>query len=87
MRSATALKLSAPSFVEAAIGVSMMIHANVFGFVLAPLMFVAFVSLIAAVAVASKNHEHTSRNTWTWLALAGVAQILTFMAIANFPVK
>lgn len=61
-----------------------MIHANVFGFVLAPLMFIAFVSLIAAVAIASKNHEHTSRNTWTWLALAAVAQIVTFMALGAF---
>ena len=87
MRTATALKLSAPSFAEAAIGVSMMIHANVFGFVLAPLMFIAFVSLIAAVALASKNHEQTSRNAWTWLALAGAAQILTFLSIANLPVK
>jgi len=45
-------------------------------------MFIAFVSLIAAVAIASKNHEQTSRNTWTWLALAAVAQIVTFMALA-----
>jgi hypothetical protein len=84
MRTTTALKLSAPSFAEAAIGVSMMVHANVFGFLLAPLMFIAFVSLIAAVAIASKDHEHTSRNTWTWLALAAVAQIVTFMAVASF---
>ena len=84
MRTATALKLSAPSFAEAAIAVSMMIHANVFGFVLAPLMFIAFVSLIAAVAIASKNHEYTSGKTWTWLALAAVAQIVTFMALASF---
>jgi hypothetical protein len=34
MRTTTALKLSAPSFAEAAIGVSMMVHANVFGFLL-----------------------------------------------------
>ena len=61
----------------------MMLHANVFGFLLAPLMLIAFVSLIAAVAIASKNHEQTSRNTWTWLALAAVAQILTFMALAS----
>jgi hypothetical protein len=60
----------------------MMLHANVFGFLLAPLMLIAFVSLIAAVAIASKNHEQTSRNTWTWLALAALAQILTFMALA-----
>ena|SRR5438876_8421193 len=84
MRTTTALKLSAPSFAEAAIGVSMMVHANVFGFLLAPLIFIAFVSLIAAVAIASKDHEHTSRNTWTWLALAAVAQIVTFMAVASF---
>jgi len=83
VRNATALKLSAPSFAEALIGVSMMLHANVFGFLLAPLMLIAFVSLIAAVAIASKNHEQTSRNTWTWLALAAVAQILTFMALAS----
>jgi hypothetical protein len=82
MRSATALKLSAPSFAEALIGVSMLLHPNVFSLLLAPLMFIAFVSLIAAVAIASKNHEQTSRNTWTWLALAAVAQIVTFMALA-----
>ena len=84
MRTTTALKLSAPSFAEAVIGVSMMVHANVFGFLLAPLMFIAFVSLIAAVAIASKTHERTSRNTWTWLALAAVAQIWTFMVVASF---
>ena len=47
-------------------------------------MFIAFVSLIVAVAIASKDHEHTSRNTWTWLVLAAVAQIVTFMAVASF---
>ena len=82
MRSTTAWKLSAPSFAEMAICASMLLHPNVFGFLLAPLMFIAFVSLIVAVGIASKNHEQTSRNAWTWLALAGVAQILTFMALA-----
>ena len=82
VRTATALKLSVPSFAEALIGLTMIVHANVLGFLLAPLMLIAFVSLIAAVAMASKNHEHTSRNTWTWLALAAVAQILTFVALA-----
>jgi len=85
MRSATALKLSAPSFAEAAIGLSMMVHANVFGVVLAPLMFIALVSLIVAVGIASKKHEETSRNTWTCLALAAIAQILTFMMLAHLP--
>ena len=74
MRTTTTLKLSAPPFAEGVIGVSMMVHANVFGFLLAPFMLIAFVSLIGAVAIASKDHEHTSRNTWTWLALAAVAQ-------------
>ncbi len=60
----------------------MLLHPNVFAFILAPLMFIAFVLLIAAVAIASKNHEQTSRHAWTWLASAGVAQILTFMALA-----
>jgi hypothetical protein len=83
MRTTTALKLSAPSFAEAAISVSMMVHANVFGFLLAPLMFIAFVSLVAAVAIASNDHEHTW-NTWTWLALAAEAQIVTFVAVASF---
>jgi len=82
VRTATALKLSAPSFAEALIGLSMMLHANVFGFLLAPLMLIAFVCLIAAVAMASKNHEQTSRNSWTWLVLAAVAQIITFMVLA-----
>ena len=36
------------AFAEAVIGVSLMVHANVFGFLLAPLMLTAFVSLIAA---------------------------------------
>jgi len=53
-----------------------------FAFILAPLMFIAFVLLIAAVGIASKNHEQTSRHAWTWLVSAGVAQILTFMALA-----
>jgi hypothetical protein len=82
MRSATAWKLSAPSFAEMAIAASLLVHPNVFGFVLFPLMFIAFALLITAVAIASKNHEQTSRSTWTWLALAGAAQILTFMALA-----
>ncbi len=82
MRSATAWKLSAPSFAEMAICASMLLHPNVFAFILAPLMFIAFVLLIAAVAIASKNHEQTSRHAWTWLASAGVAQILMFMALA-----
>ena len=82
MRSATAWKLSAPSFAEMVICASMLLHPNVFGFLLAPLMFIAFVSLMVAVAIASKNHEQTSRNAWTWLALAGVAQVLTFMVLA-----
>ncbi len=82
MRSAIAWKVSAPSFFELAICVSMLLRPNVFAFVLAPLMFIAFVVLIGGVAIASKNHEQTSRNAWTWLALAGVAQILTFTALA-----
>ncbi len=82
MRSATAWKLSAPSFVELAICASILLHPNVLGFVLAPLMFTAFALLIMAVAIASKNHERTSRTTWKWLALGGVAQIVTFVALA-----
>ena len=82
MRSATAWKLSAPSFAEMAISASMLLHPNVLAFILAPLMFIAFVLLIAAVAIASKNHEQTSRHVWTWLVSAGVAQMLTFMALA-----
>ena len=71
MRSATAWKLSAPSFAEMAICAFMLLHPNVFAFILAPLMFIAFVLLIGAVAFASKNHAQTSRHTWTWLAGAG----------------
>jgi hypothetical protein len=82
MRSATAWKLSAPSFAEVAICASMLLRPNVFAVILAPLMFIAVVLLIAAVAIASKNHEQTSRPAWTWLASAGVAQILTFLALA-----
>jgi hypothetical protein len=82
MRSTTAWKVSTPSFAEMAICASMLLHPNVFGFLLAPLIFIAFVSLIVTVGIASKNHEQTLRNDWTWLALAGVAQILTFMALA-----
>jgi hypothetical protein len=84
MRSSTALKLSAPSFVELAISASMLVHTNLFGFLLAPFMVIAFVSLIVAVVIASKHHEQTSRNAWTWLAVAGVAQILTFLALTRF---
>jgi hypothetical protein len=82
MSNATAWKVSAPSFVELAILVSALLHPNVLAFLLAPLMFAAFVLLVGAVAVASKNHEQTSRNAWTWFALAAVAQIVTFMALA-----
>ena len=65
MRSSTALKLSAPSFAELVIGASLLLDPNVFGVLLAPLMFIAFVSLIVAFAIASKNHEETPRNAWT----------------------
>jgi hypothetical protein len=82
MRSATAWKLSAPSFAEMAICASMLVRRNVLGFLLFPLMFVAFLLLIAAVAIASKNHEQTSTRALMWLVLGGIAQILTFMALA-----
>lgn len=82
MRSATALKLSAPSFAEVVIGASLLLHPNIFGLLLAPVMFIAFVSLIVAFGIASKNNEKTPRNAWTWLWLAAVAQILTFMTSA-----
>ena len=83
MRRATALKLSAPSFAEMAIAASMLLHPNIFVTLLAPLMFLAFVLLIVGVAIASKNHEQTSRDAWTCLALAAVAQMFTFVSVAR----
>jgi hypothetical protein len=83
MRRATAVKLSAPSFVEMAIAASMLLHPNIFVTLLAPLMFLAFVLLIVGVAIASKNHEQTSRGAWTCLVLAAVAQMFTFVSVAR----
>jgi len=85
MHSTTALKLSAPSFAEFIIAASLLLHPNVFGAFLAPLMAAAFVSLIVAFAIASKNHEQTCRNVWTCLWLAAVAQVITFVALAMRP--
>jgi predicted permease len=47
-------------------------------------MFAAFVSLIVAGAIASKHRDQTSRNAWTCLALAGVAQTFSFLAYPDF---
>jgi hypothetical protein len=59
-----------------------LVHANAFFVLLASLMLIAFVSLIAAGAAASKAHEHTP-NAWTWLALAAAAQIVSVMILAS----
>jgi hypothetical protein len=84
MRSATAFKLAAPSFAEMAICASVLLHPNVLAFLLASLMFAAFVPLIVAVAIATKHSDQTSWNAWTCLALAGVAQMLSFLAVSRF---
>jgi hypothetical protein len=81
MRVATAMKLSVPSFVEFLIGASLLLHPNVLGALLAPLMFIALVSLIVALAIASKNHERTSKGAWKWLGLAAGLQVLTFFSL------
>ncbi len=82
MRTQTAWKLSAPSLAEFAISASMLFHPNVFVVLLAPLMCIALVLLIAAVAMASKKHQQTSKGAWRWLAVGGVAQVMTFMVFA-----
>jgi hypothetical protein len=78
------MTLTAPSFAAVVICASTLLHPNVFGFMLAPLIFLGFVMLIGAFAIASRNHERTSRGTWTLLALAGVAQVVTLMGLGAF---
>jgi membrane protein YdbS with pleckstrin-like domain len=85
MRSATAIKLSAPSFAEFLIGASLLLHSNVFVILLGPLMLIAFICLVVAIGIASHEYEQTTRNAWTWLSLAGVAQVFTVMSLAVSP--
>lgn len=81
MRNSTALTLTVPPFAEIVIWI---FRPNVFVLLLAPLMFLALVMLISALAVASKHHERTSRTTWTLLGLAGVAQLATLIGLGAF---
>ncbi|MFZ0286107.1 MAG: hypothetical protein WAL32_12830 [Terriglobales bacterium] len=80
MRRSTALMLTAPSLAEA-ICASTLVRPNVLGAFLAPIMFLAFPTLIAGVAIASKHREGTSRSLWTLLAISGVAQVAIFIAL------
>lgn len=86
MRRSTALMLTAPSFAEI-VCASTLVHPNVLGIFLAPLMFLAFPVLIVGVAIASKHREDTSGGTWTVLAIAGVAQVATFISLGAFRVS
>jgi hypothetical protein len=79
----TALVLTAPSLAEV-ICASTLVRPNVLGAFLAPIMFLAFPTLIAGVAIASKHHESTPRSTWALLAIAGVAQIAIFISLGAF---
>jgi hypothetical protein len=83
MRRSTALMLTAPSFAEI-ICASTLVHPNVLGIFLTPLMFLAFPVLIIGVAIASKHHEDTSGSTWALLVIAGVAQVATFISLGAF---
>jgi hypothetical protein len=83
MRRSTALMLTAPSFAEI-ICATTFVYLNVLGISLAPLMFLAFPFLIVAIAIASKNRESTRRSTWTLLAVAGVGQVATLIALGAF---
>jgi len=80
MRRSTALMLTAPTFAEI-ICASTLVYPNVLGIFLAPVIFLAFLFLIVALAMASKNHENTSRSTWALLAVAGVAQIMVLIRL------
>jgi hypothetical protein len=83
MRRSTALMLTAPSFAEI-ICATTFVYLDVLGISLAPLMFLAFPFLIVAIAIASKNRESTRRSTWTLLAVAGVGQVATLIALGAF---
>jgi hypothetical protein len=63
---------------------SILVYPNVLGIFLAPLIFLAFPSLIVAVAIALKNRENTSRSTWVLLAIAGVAQVAVLIGLGAF---
>src|SRR5260370_20102362 len=69
MRTATAIRLSVPSFAEILIGIFGLLYPNALA-LLPPLMLVAFVCLIVAIGIASYQYEQTTRNAWTWLCLA-----------------
>lgn len=83
VRSSTAVMLTVPSFAEA-ISASTLAYPNVLGILLAPLIFLAFPSLIIAVVIASKNRENTSQSTWVLLAVAGVAQVAVLIGLGIF---
>jgi|HubBroStandDraft_5_1064220.scaffolds.fasta_scaffold169455_1 hypothetical protein len=76
------MMLSAPSFAEI-ICASTFIYPNVLGAFLAPVAFLAFLSLVVAIALASKHHKSATGGTWTVLTIAGVLQIATFIMGAS----
>ena len=80
MRRSTALMLTAPSLAEV-ICASTLVHPNVLGAFLAPIMFLAVPTLVAGVAIALKHHAGTSRGIWTLLAIAGVAPVAVFISL------
>ncbi len=83
MRRSTALVLTAPSFAEI-ICASTVVYPNILGAFLAPLIFLAFPLLVVGLAIAAKNHPHTSRSIWTLLSVAGVAQLVTLISLVHF---
>jgi len=83
MRRSTALILTAPSF-AACVCASTLIYPNVLGAFLAPLIFGGIALVIVGLAIASKGRENTSRSAWTLLTVAGVAQLVTLIALGAF---
>jgi hypothetical protein len=83
MRQSTALLLTAPTLAALVSAATTLIHPNILGMFLAPLMYLAFLFLIFAVAIASKHQESTSRGVWALLTGAGAAQIAIFLGLGS----
>jgi hypothetical protein len=78
MRSAAAVSLLLPSFVQLLIGIFGIFRPN--ALVLLPsLTLVAFLCLTVAIGIASYHYEQTTGGAWKWLFLAAVAQVLAFL--------
>ena len=84
MRSATAVGLSVPSFVQLLVAMVGILrpHALV---LLGPLMLVAFLCLVVAIGIASYQYEEPTMKRWKWVILAAVAQCLAFSSLAAQP--